>query len=70
MSIDGERSRIFRQTVTMEVVWAVEPGAEPPHTDWEAVVRDAVCEHSLGPDAESMPAFGSITDIEELEARP
>jgi hypothetical protein len=70
MSTDGPRSRVFRQVVSMEVVWTVDPGEELPHTDWEADVRDAVLGHSIGPGTAVLPCYGSVSEVEELEPRP
>jgi hypothetical protein len=61
------RSRVFRQVVTMEVFWLVDPEHEPPFLDLEGIVRDAI---STSTDAEPaaylVPGEGSVGAVEEL----
>ena len=60
-------SRVYRQHVTIEVLWVVLPD-EPAFRDWEGLIRTTV------DDAGGTPGVCVLTDVAELEqangARP
>lgn len=59
-------SRVFRQHMTLEVLWAVLPD-ESDFRDWEGLVRSAILEGN------GIPGVCVLTDVVEIEhanARP
>jgi hypothetical protein len=59
----GQRSRVFRQTVEIEIVWLAE-GDDNGFRDWEAEVRGAV----MSAEPPAYPGRGWVSDVEELAA--
>ncbi len=64
------RSRVFRQVVTIEVLWLVPEGVEPPHTDMGAVVRDALTGVDLEGGCYVVPGEEHVSAAEELCPTP
>lgn len=61
----NDRTRVFRQVATVEILTLVDPGGRP-FTDLSAVMRDAVTSHEGRPDAILVPGKIAVSHPEEL----
>jgi hypothetical protein len=61
-------SRVFRQVITVEVIWISDPGTEEPKAgwDWPSVVRDGVLANDVYAHTYAVPGIVVGGEVEEL----